>query len=342
LLGALPITPFETISAKIKVLRRDLMLMVAPCLLIVGYAWRDPHALPMIAWRLLAFGTAVLIYSQGAVAVAFLTLGLGGTRPRAGAYGSLDSLLLVFPCIGVVFADSPWGAVLSLMSLAALSFEARRAATKVVDWLDDPAAEHGTELWRTLVVFAAFQASQLLLGQLLQLFGPLLSDMQRLAIVYLLTGTGLWFICELQQMSPPLASGARRAAWGLLAGGAAAGFAWIYLTVLAHFTPPELHHTWASPLEQVLLSLAMVFVAPMAEERFFRGWLLTEIKQALGARPYLAILITAFAFAVVHPPLSFAPVLVLGLLTGALAHFKRSLFACVVAHAIYNALMLLQ
>jgi len=47
-----------------------------------------------------------------------------------------------------------------------------------------------------------------------------------------------------------------------------------------------------------------------------------------------------FAFAVVHPTLSFVPVFVLGLVTGALAIHRRSLTACVVAHALYNALAL--
>jgi membrane protease YdiL (CAAX protease family) len=81
-------------------------------------------------------------------------------------------------------------------------------------------------------------------------------------------------------------------------------------------------------------------VAPLVEERFFRGWLQPALENALGARGYLAPLFTGLAFAAAHPAYSFAPVLVLGLLNGFLMLRFRSLSACVVAHALHNALAL--
>ncbi len=340
LLGALPIAPRDTLAAKVAVVRRDLFLVMSPVVILLGHGFHDPAALPALAWRLATLGVTTWIFSEGAVAVAFLTLGIGTTRQRASAYGSLDAILLVIPCIGAVFAETPYAAVLSLLALGALTFEAKRAAGNVVDWLDDPTGEHGTELWRALLVFAAFQAAQLLLGQLGGVFGRELSDVQRLMIPYLVAGTGLFVVTQNRQASQPVEPGARRAAWGLAAGALAGAVAWGYVSLVGRFTSLPPSPTAASTLDHVLLSIGLVFVAPMAEERFFRGWLLVEIRAALGDRPWLAIAIAAFAFAVVHPAPAFVPVFVLGVVTGALATYRRSLYACVVAHAVYNALAL--
>ena len=81
-------------------------------------------------------------------------------------------------------------------------------------------------------------------------------------------------------------------------------------------------------------------VAPIVEERFFRGWLQPALESSLGARRYLAPVFAALAFAAAHPAYSFAPVLVLGLLNGLVMLRFRSLSACVVAHAVHNALAL--
>jgi membrane protease YdiL (CAAX protease family) len=92
--------------------------------------------------------------------------------------------------------------------------------------------------------------------------------------------------------------------------------------------------------EGVLLAITVVIVAPLVEERFFRGWLQLALEKVLGARRYLAPLLTGLAFAAAHPAYSFAPVLVLGLLNGFVMLRFRSLSACVVAHAVHNALAL--
>jgi len=87
--------------------------------------------------------------------------------------------------------------------------------------------------------------------------------------------------------------------------------------------------------------LAVVGVAPIVEERFFRGWLQPALETTLGSgRRYWAPVLTGLAFAAAHPAYSFAPVLVLGLLNGLLMLRFRSLSACVVAHAVHNALAL--
>jgi membrane protease YdiL (CAAX protease family) len=340
LLGALPIAPNQTIAAKVSVLRRDLLLMIAPLALLLWHGIRQPAELGIIVWRLGVLVAAVLVFSHGAVAVAFLTQGLGQVRGRSGASGSLESILLLFPFFGAVLSTNPVGAILSLGCLAALTLEARRAAARVVDWLDDPAAEHGTELWRALVVFGAFQTVQLLVMQLLMLFDERLSDAQRVGIVAVVGGLALYLATINRQAATALAFAPGRAAWGLLGGAAAAVVGFGYARAVTAFG-------WGSPtigmttvLDRVALSLAIVGVAPLVEERFFRGWLLPEIEAAVGKRGF-AVLLCALAFAAVHPPISFLPVFVLGLVTSVLAVRVRSLTACIVAHAVYNALALL-
>jgi membrane protease YdiL (CAAX protease family) len=76
------------------------------------------------------------------------------------------------------------------------------------------------------------------------------------------------------------------------------------------------------------------------EERFFRGWLQPALGRALGERAAWAPVIAAVAFAAVHPVYSFVPVLVLGLINGYLMQRTRSLSACMLSHAVHNALAL--
>ena len=84
-----------------------------------------------------------------------------------------------------------------------------------------------------------------------------------------------------------------------------------------------------------LAALTLV-LAPIVEEIFFRGWLQSAIEDDLAAsRRWLAPLLSAFAFAAARPPLSFAPMLVLGLVCGAIYARSRSVAPCVLAHAAY-------
>jgi membrane protease YdiL (CAAX protease family) len=340
LLGALPISPRDTLRSKSSALGRALLLIAAPIALVLGVGVWSPPLLGQLAWRVAATLVAVRIYAAAATYVAFLTAGLGSTRPRGGVFGSLESFLLTIPFASVLFAPAPGSAALSLLTLGALTFEARRAALGTIDWLDDPEREHATEVWKALVVFGGFQGAQMLTQQLASAFGSAVSPTLKLLLSYSVAAVGLWLMTAREQETRAPSPRFRLAPLGLVAGALSAAGAWLYL----HVAPPSVEEgarlAASGGVEAASLALAVVGVAPLVEERFFRGWLQPALERALGARRYLAPILTGLAFAAAHPAYSFVPVLVLGLLNGFVMLRFRSLSACVVAHAIHNAFAL--
>jgi membrane protease YdiL (CAAX protease family) len=154
---------------------------------------------------------------------------------------------------------------------------------------------------------------------------------------YSLAAVALWAMTVHQQESDKPVQRARLAPLGLVVGALSAGFAWLYLQ-LVHPGPgagTPLHVT--TRVQALFVAVTIVGVAPIVEERFFRGWLQPALERALGERALWAPLLTGLAFAAAHPAYSFAPVLVLGLLNGLLMLRFRSLSACMVAHAVHNA-----
>ncbi|HEY4160232.1 MAG TPA: CPBP family intramembrane glutamic endopeptidase, partial [Polyangiaceae bacterium] len=335
LLGALPLAPQNTLSAKVGTLRWMLLLVTSPLCLLLGLAHFEPALWPLLLWRIAAIFAATAVYAGAAVYVAFLTVGLGSTRPRAGVFGSLESLLLAIPFASIAFAPTPWSAALALATLVALTFEARRSALRVVDWLDDPEREHATEIWRALVVFAGFQGAQILALQLTSLFGHALSNTMRFVAVYALAAAALWFPTQREQTSSIPEQRIRFAPLGLPVGALSGGFAWLYLRFLHPSTAAGPELSVATAGESALLAITVACIAPLVEERFFRGWLQAELERSLSPRRNWAPVLTALAFALAHPVYSFVPVFVFGLLSGFLMLRTRSLAACVVAHAVH-------
>lgn len=86
--------------------------------------------------------------------------------------------------------------------------------------------------------------------------------------------------------------------------------------------------------------LLVVVGAPLAEELFFRGALLTELTKILGRRN--GLLLSSLLFAALHLYfIQFIPVLVAGLYLGLIVLRTKNLLTAVVAHALANGLTFL-
>jgi len=100
----------------------------------------------------------------------------------------------------------------------------------------------------------------------------------------------------------------------------------------------------ASPLALALRSLRAIVLVPIAEELFWRGWLMRWLidpdfwKVHLGAYSALSFWVTAVLFASEH-----GPYWEVGLIAGILYNWwmlrTRSLGDCILAHAVTNAIL---
>ena len=80
-----------------------------------------------------------------------------------------------------------------------------------------------------------------------------------------------------------------------------------------------------------------VCAAPPVEEFIFRGLLYRGLRRSMNA--LRAAVSSALVFALVHPPVAFAPVFVLALCAATVYERSKLLVGPIVAHATYNALL---
>jgi membrane protease YdiL (CAAX protease family) len=118
------------------------------------------------------------------------------------------------------------------------------------------------------------------------------------------------------------------------------GTEWAWTSL--HFKPHESAHELLliygsahSPMVKALVVVTAVFVAPLAEESFFRGAVQTFLRYALN-QPWAAVLLTSLAFALVHPIWSWPEIFFLGVCLGYLYERTGNLWANVSLHALFN------
>jgi hypothetical protein len=120
------------------------------------------------------------------------------------------------------------------------------------------------------------------------------------------------------------------------------GFLWdILLTSLGieppSTVPPELTQTG---LGFVIVSVLAVVVAPVAEETFFRGFILAGIGKRFGNG--WGIVLSALLFSVAHLQIgSLLPIFILGLLLAWLYVKTGSIWPCIFTHLAYNSIAML-
>jgi CAAX protease family protein len=173
--------------------------------------------------------------------------------------------------------------------------------------------------------------------------------------VLFLTGTqvGLLAAAGLFVAAPQALSGMRLwpehgARRSMLLGLALAIPAWIGAEALALVMIPLLERVGIRPeagvvdellaqADPIVLVVALVFVAPVAEEIFFRGIVYNAWEREYG--PRLALVGSALLFAAIHvSPVLLVPILGLGLALGFVYRTTRSLPATILLHAGFNAI----
>ncbi len=91
-------------------------------------------------------------------------------------------------------------------------------------------------------------------------------------------------------------------------------------------------------IQLAALGLAVVVVTPIGEELLFRGFLYRSLRQRLGVGR--ALLVTASLFAILHmAPTQLIPYTMLGLVFGLVFEWVGSLWASIVLHGLWNAVV---
>ena len=343
MLAPLPIAPRDLLQGKTRAVVVQALLVAAPYFLLL--ALPGPMALRLeVLWRGGAAVTALVLAASATVAVAFLTQGLGGTKVLGGNVG-IETTLVAMPLLAVAAAPYLWSAIVSLTCLALLAFEARRSALRCVRWIDDAEDfERETPVWRALLVYASFQAVQTL-GRRALALAPIDAHVQS-ALAYAVAALALLALTIHGRRGLPRmrALPERRSLLWLVAGvvlGLGSGVLAVGFRHVLHSLGVDMPASASDGGARLVVASVAILLAPLAEEIFFRGWLQSAIDGELpDRRRWLAPLLAAFAFASLRTPMSFVPVLVLGLVTGGLYARTRSVAPGVLAHAVHVGISL--
>ena len=115
--------------------------------------------------------------------------------------------------------------------------------------------------------------------------------------------------------------------------------------ILTHFgfpTSEQLSLTLirtSNPASFAFMAIIAGFIAPIAEEIFFRGWLLTLIKDKLCI--YRAVFFTALIFALLHGDLVIFPGLLLAGVFFGMVSARFGLHSAIAAHTVFNFLTII-
>jgi membrane protease YdiL (CAAX protease family) len=125
---------------------------------------------------------------------------------------------------------------------------------------------------------------------------------------------------------------------GLVGGAAAAlaGLIYIEIALLTELAPVRRPGAFGADALPLGVALVAVAAAPVFEEFIFRGLIFGGLRRSTGVVP--AAVASASVFAIIHPPVSWIPVLVMGLCAAAVYERTRMLAAPILVHAVYNGM----
>lgn len=176
-----------------------------------------------------------------------------------------------------------------------------------------------------------------------------------LTLGLLAVALGYWLGAPPHEHMPKLGEGARLLqgfGWGMLLGGAMTGFV-LFLEKLDYAWLRKASELGEKHLKDLLANagllhiIALSLAAGVGEELLFRGWLqgwLESLFQDWGETgSYIAIAIAALFFGLAHPLSKGYIVLatLLGFALGLSFYWSRNLFVPIVAHAAYDAFLML-
>jgi membrane protease YdiL (CAAX protease family) len=122
-------------------------------------------------------------------------------------------------------------------------------------------------------------------------------------------------------------------------GAALVGVTWQRILELFGLRPEEqLVNTAINVVDPLVLVVALVVAAPLAEEIFFRGVVYNAWLREYG--PWRALIGSALLFALIHGLFAFAPVFALGIALVAVYRYTGSLAGSIALHATFNGISL--
>jgi membrane protease YdiL (CAAX protease family) len=188
-----------------------------------------------------------------------------------------------------------------------------------------------------MVGFAAFGVDDFNGNHAFEFAAAFASDLALVVAAFVLTaegGTGsVWFKLGFRRFKPSALG------WAVLAFGVYLVLASIY-TVL--FNPPQDNlpdqlGANESTLLAVVTGIFVIGVAPVVEETFFRGFLFQALRNSWGV--WLAVPASAVIFSAIHlEPDKFVQLAILGMALAFVFHKTRSLWPCIMLHALNNTI----
>jgi membrane protease YdiL (CAAX protease family) len=302
------------------------------------------------------------VAAGGVVIFAFIATALGALAadPFAptGRPMGVGLLYLYMVLIGAfasaLYRDSLYGKVTSLAFFSLLALALWQKVRDRAPYLLDPTARppRSLEVSDAILIAVAFFIVQLVIALALIPFdlGVFLTVSVAFFFAGAAVGTGAMFIlnrAKVPNLSRTVGLGwpthSARFAPALcfaLALGLSLGFAArLYAKTLDPALPMEFDPRLRNALGDVRWLVAMAVVgAPLFEELIFRGFFYGSLRRVWPR--WAAALASAATFAACHPPVSIAPVLLLGLAAAALVEWSESLAAPIVLHTTYNAFVL--
>ena len=270
-----------------------------------------------------------------------------GERPKIGVIRIYACMLIGGAVGSVIWFGTGWQILTTLVLWWFFGFGIWQGVTRKLQYLLEPTDHAEPQLTLASAIFAiiVFFAAQAIVGTVLIATIP---DHIPTAILfsYIAGGVAALLFCGLRMLNhklPNLAASETKRhlllpACLVVCIAAAA----VWLALLENFPPLQALQDSAKasalikldPKEWQIVLLA-VLAAPILEEIVFRGFVL-RIMQSVWTPKY-AILANALLFAIIHPPLSFPPVFLLGAAAAFLYTRTQKLWPSIVLHAAYNA-----